>query len=198
MTFVPIKSHTGLGIAEVILTFLQRNSIGVKYCRGQSYDNASNMSGKYKGVQQRIKDVCSYAEFCPCFAHSLNLVGYWPVEADTAASNFFLVIQQLYKFFSSLTYLWEKLEDRLKNRATKHKLLVVKRLSDTCWSARYDAVRALAVGCNENIDLLKAISADEGNLGEMQNEAKRLVKRLSQLETCILVAVWNTLLERFQ
>ena len=34
VTFVPIKSHTGFGIAEVILTFLQSNSIDVKYCRG--------------------------------------------------------------------------------------------------------------------------------------------------------------------
>ena len=101
VTFVPIKSYTGLGIAEVILTFLQQNSIGIKYCCGQSYNNVSNMSGKYKGVQQRIKDVCSYAEFCPCLAHSLNLIGSCGVKANPAASNFFLMIQQLYKFFSS-------------------------------------------------------------------------------------------------
>ena len=36
VTFVPIKSHTGLGIADVILTFLQKNSIDIKYCYGQS------------------------------------------------------------------------------------------------------------------------------------------------------------------
>lgn len=75
VTSVLIKSRTRIGIAEVIPTFLQKNSIDVKYCRVQSYGNAGNMSGKYKGVKQRIKDVCSYAEFCPCFAHSLNLFG---------------------------------------------------------------------------------------------------------------------------
>ena len=101
MTFVPTKSHTWLGIVEVILTFLQKNSIDVKYCRGQSHDNASNILGKYKGVQQMVKDVCSYTEFCPCFAHSLNLVGSCSVEANTAVSNLFLMIQQLYKFFNS-------------------------------------------------------------------------------------------------
>ena len=142
--------------------------------------------------------MCSYAEFCPCFAHSLNLAGSCAVEANTAATNFFLMIQQLYKFFSSSTYLWEKFEDILKNRATKRKLLVAKRPSDTRWSARYDAVRALALGCDENIDLLKAISVDEGNRGEMQTEAKELVKRLRQLEKCILLTMWNTLLKRFQ
>ena len=141
VTFVPIASHTGLGIAEVILSYLQKNSTDVKYCRGQSYDNASNISGKYKGIQQRIKVVCSYAEFCPCFSHSLNLVGSCAVKANAARSNFFLMIQQPYKFFSSLTYFWEKLEDTLKYTATKRKLLVIKRLSDTRWSTRYGAVR---------------------------------------------------------
>ena len=48
------------------------------------------------------------------------------------------------------------------------------------------------------MDLWKAISADEGNPGEVQNEAKGLVKRLSQLEMCILLTVCNTLLEWFQ
>ena len=43
--FVPIKSHIGLGIAEIILFFLQKNSIDIKYYCGQSYGNASNMPG---------------------------------------------------------------------------------------------------------------------------------------------------------
>ena len=199
VTFVPIRSHTGLGIAEVILNFLEENAIDIKNCRGQSYDNANNMSGKYKGVQQRIKDVCGYAEFCPCFAHSLNLVGSCAVKANTAAANFFSIIQQLYMLFSSSTHLWEKLEDMLKNSAAmKPRLLVVKRLSETRWSARYDAVRALALGYNEYAELLKVICDDEENHGEVRNEAKGLVEKLSQLETCILFAVWKTVLERFQ
>lgn len=50
----------------------------------------------------------------------------------------------------------------LKNTVTKHKLLVVKGLSDTPWSARYKAVRGLALGYNEYMNLLKAIPANEG------------------------------------
>ena len=75
LAFVPISSHTGEYIADTILNFFEEKCIDLQNCRGQSHDNASNMSGKYKGVQQRIKCVCSYAEFCPCCAHSLNLVG---------------------------------------------------------------------------------------------------------------------------
>ena len=50
----------------------------------------------------------------------------------------------------------------LKSTATKYKLLVVKRLSGTRWSARYDTVRAIALGYNEYIDLLKGILAMRG------------------------------------
>ena len=37
------KSHTGENIADIILNFLQEKSIDIKYCRGQSYDNANNI-----------------------------------------------------------------------------------------------------------------------------------------------------------
>ncbi|GBP54047.1 hypothetical protein EVAR_85350_1 [Eumeta japonica] len=51
------------------------HDIPIKDCRGQSYDNASNMSGKYSGLQTRIKEKCEFATFVPCAGHSLNLVG---------------------------------------------------------------------------------------------------------------------------
>lgn len=45
LTFVPLLNHTGKEIADVVLDFLQTNKIPISDCRGQSYDNASNMSG---------------------------------------------------------------------------------------------------------------------------------------------------------
>ena len=56
----------------------------------------------------------------------------------------------------------------------------------------------LALEYNEYTDLLKAITADEGNCGEVENEAKGLLKSLSQLETCILQTVWKTFIEWLQ
>ena len=44
-------------------------------CRGQLYDNASNMSGRYNGVQAIVKREYKYAVFVPCSNHSLNLIG---------------------------------------------------------------------------------------------------------------------------
>ena len=47
--------HTGQVKAQMILDFLEKFGIDISNCRGQSYDNASNMSGKYIGVQTIIK-----------------------------------------------------------------------------------------------------------------------------------------------
>ena len=46
LNFLPMIGHTGKEIANMILTFLEENGIDIKNCRGQSYGNASNMSGK--------------------------------------------------------------------------------------------------------------------------------------------------------
>ena len=49
LTFIPITSHTGEYLANILLSFLDEYEIDIANCRGHSYDNASNMSGRYKG-----------------------------------------------------------------------------------------------------------------------------------------------------
>ena len=93
------------------------------------------MSGRYKGVQQRIKCNCSYADFCPCCAHPLNLVGTCAVESSTETVALFLLRQKLYTVYSSSTKLWRKQRDMLEKCETND-LVAVKGLSGTRWSAR--------------------------------------------------------------
>jgi hypothetical protein len=49
------------------MTFLDSVGINISDCRGQSYDNASNMSGKYAGVQALVKELSPHAIYIPCF-----------------------------------------------------------------------------------------------------------------------------------
>ncbi|GBP23047.1 Zinc finger MYM-type protein 1 [Eumeta japonica] len=53
--FLDMEDHTAEQLAQSLLDFLSESGIDIKDCRGQSYDNASNMSGKYTGLQARIK-----------------------------------------------------------------------------------------------------------------------------------------------
>ena len=47
LTYIPMFGHAGSDITDIFMSFLDENGINIRECRGQSYDNAANMSGKY-------------------------------------------------------------------------------------------------------------------------------------------------------
>ncbi|GFX17273.1 uncharacterized protein TNCV_1064751 [Trichonephila clavipes] len=54
---------------------LETNGLLLDNGRGQSFDNAANTSGRYNDVQAVPKEKNKFANYVPCTAHSLNLVG---------------------------------------------------------------------------------------------------------------------------
>ena len=99
------------------------------------------MSEKYNGLPAQIKEMHPYAEFLPCFAHSLNLNGKYAAECNEEALNFFLFVGNWYTFFSAATHRWDLLISELRSQGSHY--LIVKQLSDTRWSARSDALIAV-------------------------------------------------------
>lgn len=194
--FLDMEGHTAEQLAYSLLNFLKENDIDIKDCRGQSYDNASNMSGKYRGLQARIKETNKYAEYIPCFAHSLNLVAKCAAECCIEASIFFDFVESLYTFFSASTYRWGLLTKALED--TGSKLPILKRLSDTRWSARADATKALLCGFTTIKQVLDRISNNMDQKAECRNQAYGLVSKMSKLETGIMTIFWNGMLERLQ
>ncbi|XP_050062927.1 zinc finger MYM-type protein 1-like [Aphis gossypii] len=55
LAFLPSVGHKGEQMEYALIKKFNELGIELKNCRGQSYDNASNMSGVYKGLQARIK-----------------------------------------------------------------------------------------------------------------------------------------------
>ena len=51
----PIDSHKGESIFKLLEDFLKNSKLDILNCRGQSYDNAPNMSGTYEGLQAYVK-----------------------------------------------------------------------------------------------------------------------------------------------
>ena len=43
--FIPIFSHGAMALTDTVVAFLNENKIPLSNCRGQSYDNNSNMTG---------------------------------------------------------------------------------------------------------------------------------------------------------
>ncbi|GFT55911.1 zinc finger MYM-type protein 1 [Trichonephila clavipes] len=75
--------------------FLETNGLLLDNCRGQSFDNAANLSGQYNGVQALLKEKNKFTNHGPCAAHSLNLVHAKLVKVATEIVNFFGLVQQI-------------------------------------------------------------------------------------------------------
>ena len=74
VSFVRCDSGTdGSKISEAILEKLKELNIDMRLCRGQGYDGAGNMSGKYIGASTRIKLLFPLAIYIHCFCQCLNL-----------------------------------------------------------------------------------------------------------------------------
>lgn len=58
---------------EIVKDILVRLDLSTENLRGQCYDGASQMSGKFTGLQKLIKDLQPRATYIHCTAHSLNL-----------------------------------------------------------------------------------------------------------------------------
>uniref|UniRef100_H2ZTL7 DUF4371 domain-containing protein n=1 Tax=Latimeria chalumnae TaxID=7897 RepID=H2ZTL7_LATCH len=89
-TFLDFETHSGQDIAKSLLQFFEKIGVNIADCRGQSYDNASNFSGKYQGIERSENAV-----YIPCCTHSLNLVGQCAVDCCFTAISFFSFVQKL-------------------------------------------------------------------------------------------------------
>ncbi|GFW77759.1 zinc finger MYM-type protein 1 [Trichonephila clavipes] len=93
---IKISSHIGLYLFNSLQEFLETNRLLLDNCRGQSFDNAANMSGQYNGVPALLKvkknKFANYVEFA---AHSLDLVRAELVKIATEIVNFFGLVQQI-------------------------------------------------------------------------------------------------------
>lgn len=123
--FIPNIGHKSKEIADTVLKTIHEHGLDIKNCRGQSYDNASNMSGKYSGLQARIKEVSPLAEYAPSSAHSLNLIGECAADSSPESTAFFCLMQNIYVFFSSSTNRW------MTSISHTSKNVTLKRKSDT-------------------------------------------------------------------
>ena len=180
-------------MTDLLFKFIEDNGIRLKDLRGQSYDNASNMSGKYKSMQAIIKERNHQSEYIPCVVHSLNLVEKCAAECCQSAVRFFMFVQGLYVFFSALTHRWNLLTDALKLLQCP----TIKPLPDTPWETRYDALHALRKGYQAVLQVLKAMCDDNDEKYQAKEKARCFASSMEKLKTGVLFEVWLCIMERF-
>jgi len=135
LCFLEAPDQTGSGSAEVVLNFLEKNSIPLSYCRGQGYDNGSNMKGQVSGVQGRILRANPKALYVPCSCHSQNLVLCDAANSCVSAKCFFANVHRLYTLFAASVQRWEILR--------KHFQITMKPVCATRWESRIYSIKAV-------------------------------------------------------
>lgn len=194
LQFIPIHSHSSQHLEETVTNYIQSIGLNILDCRGQSYDNASNMAGKYNGLQARIKALNPYAEFVPCSAHSLNLVIVKSVESNGKILDFFTFLQELYNYFSSSTHRWLLFNEKIKEN--KKESLTLKSRSATRWCANAAATKALRQNYKQISKIVLDIAENMNESPVSRSEAKALYKKLQKLETAVFAVTWDVILQR--
>ncbi|CAF4385959.1 unnamed protein product, partial [Rotaria magnacalcarata] len=151
-----LNSKVGQDICEHILEQLKICGISTDKIIAQSYDNASNMSGKRLGVQACLSKCLNRSiMYIPCSTHSVNLVLQHGSRVSIDYINCFGILQELYNFFTGGIKRHALLCEELSK--TSYGLLV-KDLSKTRWSNRYEAIRAVIISYQQIMITLQKLS----------------------------------------
>ena len=175
-----IESHqkTGKGLATEITEKLEKDGLNISDCRGQGYDNGSNMSGKYNSLKAHIHSLNESARFVPCAAHTLNFVGVHAAEVSPLMITFFGKVQAIFNFFSSSTSRWEKLMKTL--------TISLKGNSDTRWSAKKEAITPLHRQIKDVLQVLESIIHNPMTNAVTVCSAKELLIQIDFSFLCLL------------
>lgn len=155
-------STSGQALCEKILQHLDAVDLPLTHVIGQSYDGAGNMSGKYQGLQARIREVQPKALYIWCSAHRLNLVIEDVLSCSVAVNNAMGILQELYNFFGT-----HRRHEVLMSMQTEERYKrTLKRVSKTTrtWRSSED-------GCTTFLDTFDTIVAALEKLRLKHNDA---------------------------
>lgn len=82
-------------MAVCVVAVVASLGLELSSCRGQSYDNASNMPGKYNELQTHLKKRNPFIHYGPCAGHYINLVGVNTIEASSPEAGHYFDIAVL-------------------------------------------------------------------------------------------------------
>jgi len=184
--FIASEEKTGIGLSNVVIQKLKRDDLEIQDCRGQGYDNGANMAGAYNGVQKWILNISPKAQFIPCAAHSLNLVGVNAAERVLPAKLILGQIQNVFLYFHGSTSRWQFLNSKLNCN--------LKGQSTTRWSSRAQAVEALSEQYWNVVEtLVEIINSDDFNADSIAGADAQL-NVIMTFKFLLSVKIWNRLL----
>ncbi|XP_078493212.1 zinc finger MYM-type protein 1-like [Ciona intestinalis] len=141
--FVMVEDLTGEGLARTILQSLVNWGISLCGLRGQGYDGAANMAGRFRGVQSIILESHPLAFYTHCASsHSLNLVLMRSCEVREIRRAL-KIVSGVVTFFSSSSKRQSILQSAIRQMFSNDATITATKLTKLCntrWVERHTAV----------------------------------------------------------
>ncbi|KAL4142042.1 hypothetical protein QTP88_004574 [Uroleucon formosanum] len=174
---------------------IEKYNLDFSMCRGQAYDRASTMSGRFSGLQSKVKELNPLAMYIHCCAHNFNLVLIDSIRSSVVAVSFFGTLETLYTFLTgSLPRLHILKEEQAKQ--VEGVILTLKKLSDTRWASHKRAVDSVYNSLPTIVKTLKQISKGKisNTKSKTVSEAQGLLFHVMKLKFSFMLVMWKNIL----
>lgn len=161
--FIPcMKGLSGEALSTEIKNFIQSIRLRMEECRGQGYDGAGNMAGKFSGVAARIIQAYDKAVYVHCGSHILNLCVASACSIDMVR-EMMNNVRQVSDFFNNSPKRTIVLKEKIKEiypQASHEKLINVCR---TRWMARINGLSIFRKVYLAILAALEVVRTDKSN-----------------------------------
>ena len=174
------KDKTGAVQAEDIVKCLKQSDIPLSAVMFQTYDSTASMSGKFNGAQQKLSELMKRKiPYIKCTPHGVNLVVEHGCAASPLIGKVFMVLEQIFVFFSSSTIRHEELQQKSNE---VENFLQLRNLSKTRWTACPESVEAVWRSLDAILSALDSIKDSSTSDKESKTKAVALINNIINID----------------
>ncbi|RZC19012.1 Zinc finger MYM-type protein 1 [Glycine soja] len=174
---VSVKETSAKSLKEALEKLLSINGLSLSSIRGQGYDGASNIRGKFGGLRTLIQNENPSAYYVHCFAHQLQLALVACAKTHKDVSGFFGKVNMLVNFIRSSNKRQELLRDKQVSQFAK---LIEEGQIETGFTN--DLNIALQKCDQDLLNALSLVKATKEELQEMRNNGwEKLISKFMEI-----------------
>ncbi|XP_073036568.1 uncharacterized protein [Primulina eburnea] len=166
-----------------------RYNLSMSKLRGQGFDGASNMQGKFNGLKALILKENPCAFYIHGFSHQLQLALIVVAKKNLPISNFFRVVGDVFNFVGASCKRYDLLREKhfrfycrgigegeISSGRGLNQETTLQCVGDAHWGSHYNSLISLISMFSVVIDVLEIISEDDSSFPDQKNEAFNLLE----------------------
>ncbi|KAL6505301.1 hypothetical protein OROGR_025118 [Orobanche gracilis] len=203
---IHVKETSANSLKETLQNLLSLHKLSLSSIRGQGYDGASNMRGRYGGLKTLIQNENPSPYYVHCFAHQLQLTLVACAKSHIGVSGFFGMINMLVNLIRSSNKRMELLRGKQKvhyANLIEEGLIVtgsglnqessIVRAGDTRWGSHFRTLTSMMILYTPVLGVLEKVGDDSSF--DMHGEAVFLLDLLQSFDFIFLLYLMVEVLE---